>query len=132
MMNEKKCLGCFTIEERLPSLNDVIEQNRRNKFKGAAMKRGIDDVIALYIYKSISKETIHAIDEPVEVYIDWYESNKKRDADNIHSSVKFILDALQKTGIIKNDNRKYVKQIHHQIHDSDKDAVIVMLCRAEE
>ena len=53
------------------------------------------------------------------------EKTKRRDVDNIQSAQKFILDALQHFSIIKNDSRKYVKQIHHTVIDDERDFVIV-------
>ena len=36
------------------------------------------------------------------------ESGDKRDLDNISFAKKFVLDAMQQAGRLKNDNRKYV------------------------
>ncbi len=43
-----------------------------------------------------------------------------------------MLDALQKSGVLPNDNRKWVKQIMHEVVDSDRDGVLVELIEEEE
>lgn len=118
----------FTIQERLPSLNEMINSNRSNKYKGMRIKNELDDAIGMYIQLALSSGTLKPMgDTPCEVYIDWYEKTKRRDVDNIQSSQKFILDALQKCGVLKNDSRKYVKQVHHMVYDADMDYVVVRL-----
>lgn len=117
----------FTIYEKLPSLNEVIDQNRSNRFAGAKLKKDVEEIISVYIRKALKNGELRPITTPCIVKIDWYEKNKRRDADNIQSSQKFILDALVKTGVLPNDNRKYVTQIWHRIYDSDDYKVCVTI-----
>lgn len=116
----------FIIEQKLPSLNEVISANRNNKFGGAKLKRDTEDDIRKYIQIAQLKGDLRPID-CCEVSIKWHERTRKRDADNIQSSQKFILDSLVSMGILKNDNRNHVRQIHHEIIDDDKDYVEVEL-----
>ena len=58
---------------------------------------------------------------------EWHERTKKRDADNIASAKKFILDALVKCGVLEDDSRKYVKGFYDQVIDDKEDFVIVEL-----
>ena len=122
----------FKIETRLPSLNEYIDANRRNRQIGARMKREVEDVIGYYIMAARRRGTIRPIDEPVSIHIEWHEKTKRRDVDNIQSSQKFILDALQKSGIIANDNRKHVQQVYHKIIDDTEDFVEVRVSTAPE
>ena len=117
----------FIINEKLPSLNELINANRHNRFKGAKMKEEIDDIISLYIMQARARGDIEPIDQPCIIFIDWHERTKKRDVDNIQSSQKFILDALQKTGIILNDNQRYVRQIYHEVIQDKSDYVKVRI-----
>ena len=117
----------FKIEQRLPSMNELIAANRQNRYKGAKMKRDTEDIIGQYIRIARLRGTIKPISEPVEVHIEWHERTKKRDCDNIQSTQKFILDALQKQGILINDNRRYVRQIFHKIVDDTADFVEVTI-----
>lgn len=116
----------FVIQQKLPSLNEVIGANRENKYVGASLKRQVQKDICDWIRVALMKNTLQPV-EKCEVDIIWHEKTKRRDADNIQSSVKFILDAMVEMGIIKNDTRKYVPQIHHRIVDDTEDYVEVYL-----
>jgi Holliday junction resolvase RusA-like endonuclease len=118
-------INTFTIKAKLPSLNDVIAKNRTNRYMGAKFKKEIEELIGWEIKQALTKRTLKPVTPPCEIYIEWHESTKKRDADNVQSSVKFILDAMVKNGILHNDSRRYVKQIHHQIVDDNSDFVVV-------
>lgn len=120
-------MNSFTIKAKLPSLNEYTRACRTHRMVGAKFKEEVEEVIGWYIKQAQTAGTLSAIEKPCEIYIDWNEKTKRRDVDNIQSSQKFILDALQKYGILKNDSRKYVKQIHHVVHDADTDFVIVRL-----
>ena len=61
------------------------------------------------------------------VRFEWHEKTKKRDADNIASAKKFILDALVKMGVLQDDSRKYVKGFYDVIVDDKTDFVKVEL-----
>lgn len=122
-----KVMNEFTINRRLPSLNDVIDQNRTNRFKGANFKKDIEEAIGWDIKQALTKGTLKPINEPCVVFIIWHEKTRRRDVDNIQSSQKFILDALVKNKVLPNDNRRYVTQVEHKVVDSDTDKVVVKL-----
>ena len=85
-------LGKVTCEIplRLPSLNEYINECRKNRFAGAKMKSDVEDAIGWYISQ------LPRFESPVEIHFHWIEGNKKRDLDNICFAKKFILDALVK------------------------------------
>lgn len=122
----------FTINAKLPSLNDYIGACRANKYKGATFKRDVEEVIIWAIKQAQAKGTLKPTDKPCKVIFEWYEKSSRRDADNIASSKKFILDALQKSGIIPNDNQKYIKGFTDEIHKSNRDYVVVKLYEYSE
>lgn len=121
----------FTINAKLPSLNEVIDQNRANRYKGAKFKAETEELIGCYIRIARAAGKLHPINVPCEIYIDFHEATKRRDVDNIQSSQKFILDALVKNGVLVNDNRQYVKQTHPNIIDDNSDFVVVRLEECE-
>ena len=124
-------IGCFEIPHKLPSLNDYIAKNRLSKYAGAEFKKQIGKGIKLCIVSAKNRGLINAVDEKVDVLIDFYEPTKRRDVDNVQSSQKFILDSLVETEILKNDNPKHIGQIYHRIfYGSEK--VIVMLYKENE
>lgn len=118
----------FIIKEKLPSLNEVISSNRANRYAGAKLKKDIESIIGW----SIRAAALKPITNPCVIDIEWHEATKRRDVDNIHSSVKFILDALVKNGILKNDSRKYVKQIYHNVIDDKTNYVVVRIKEVTE
>lgn len=120
-------MNSFEIMGKLPSLNEVINANRTNRYVGAELKKNTENMIFIAIKNAVGKGTLNAINRPCIVHIRWHEKTKRRDADNIQSSQKFILDALVKCGILKNDSRKYVRQVYHEIVDDDENRVIVNL-----
>ena len=117
----------FTIDAKLPSLNDVISSNRSNRFMGAKLKREIQDEIGQYIRIAALHGDLAPQEKKCTISITWHEKTMRRDVDNIQSAQKFILDAMVEGGILKDDSRKYVAQIYHHIVDDDRDYVEVYI-----
>jgi Holliday junction resolvase RusA-like endonuclease len=90
------------IPMKLPSLNDYINSCRGNRYAGANMKKEVESDIGWYINQ------LPKFSKPIKVNFTWIEKNKKRDLDNVCFAKKFILDALQKSGKLENDNRRWV------------------------
>ena len=111
----------------MPSLNDVINVNRSNKYQAANYKKDIEELIGWYIRQALANKELMPVKNPCEIYLEFHESTKRRDVDNIQSSQKFILDALVKNGVLKNDSRRYVKQTYPRVVDDSKDFVRVII-----
>lgn len=120
-------MNCLIIDEKLPSMNEYVRCCRSNKYGGAEFKKSIESLIGWYIKKALAEGKLRRVDKPCEICIEWHEKTKRRDVDNIQSAQKFILDALQHFRIIKNDSRRYVRQIYHTVIDDTRDYVIVIL-----
>ena len=90
------------IPMKLPSLNDYVNVCRTNKYKAAKYKADIEHLIGLYLMK------MPKMDNPIRITFTWVESSKRRDLDNVCFAKKFILDAMVKTGKLKDDNRNHV------------------------
>ena len=73
----------FTIHAKLPSLNEVINKDRTNRFAGATYKKNTEKVISRYIAKALETGELKPVSEPCAVRIDWHEKTKRRDVDNI-------------------------------------------------
>ena len=121
----------FVIEGRLPSLNDYTSANRSHWSKGAKFKRNVEADIIWQIRAARNKGTLRPPSRKIVLHIEWHESDQRRDVDNIVSAKKFILDAMQKAGIIPNDNRKWVAGVYDEIIDDTKDFVHVRLQEIE-
>ena len=110
------------IKQRLPSFNDYIKACRTNKYAGAKMKEKIEYDIWIYILQQLKGIKI---EKPVFINFTWVEENGKRDLDNICFAKKFILDALQKASVLKNDNKKFVVGFIDNFEYAKKSKVIV-------
>ena len=122
-----KTTNHFTIDEKLPSLNDVIAKNRANRMMGAKLKKEIQADILTYIRIAVLHGDLVPQEKKCTISITWHEKTMRRDVDNIQSAQKFILDAMVDGGILKDDSRKYVTQIYHQIVDDTRDYVEVYI-----
>lgn len=106
----------FTIQGKLPSLNDYVLANRSYKYAGASMKKRVEKQIQESIFKAISSGEIKKVDKyPVGLNITWYEPTMRRDIDNICFAVKFIQDALVATGVLENDSQRYISELNHTV-----------------
>jgi Holliday junction resolvase RusA-like endonuclease len=115
----------FTIPFRLPSLNEYINKINRNRHAGNRFKQETEDQI-IWILKGLKQR----IQRPVNIKFIWYEQTKRRDKDNVMSAKKFIFDALQKSGILPNDNNKYINSITEEIIYRQGDKVEVEIWEA--
>ena len=128
-MNDQ--INQFTYHGRLPSLNDYQFACRSHWSRGAAMKSQIETDIIWEIKAAKCKGLLHPVSGPVAISFEWHESDQRRDLDNIYSAKKFILDAMQRAGIIPNDNRKTVVGLNDTIIDDTQDFVIVTIQAAD-
>lgn len=88
----------------LPRLNEYTKVSRGNKYASSTLKKETEQLIRYYI----KTQRIQPVLSPVRLFINWYEKDMRRDADNVIFAKKFILDALVAEGVLMNDSRKYV------------------------
>ena len=103
----------FTIDEQLPSLNDYINTLKSPKGQrvGAGFKKRIDDLCISYILPH-KWQLLKITSKPILLHFQWHEKSKRRDLDNVYSAKKYILDAMQKCGVIDNDNYAHIKGLY--------------------
>lgn len=105
----------LTIPGTLPSLNEMINASKRNKYAYVKMK---DTAIRLVVWSAkISK--VQPITEKHDYEITWFCPNMRKDKDNIVAGQKFIWDGLQELGILKNDGWGQIGKVTHD-HQIDK------------
>lgn len=118
----------FVIEGRLDGMNTVIHENRRHRMAGAREKK---------VQQCICAEAIRACGvQPVKIYpvcikINWIEPNARRDPDNIATGKKFIFDALQETGVLRNDSMKEISGITEAFGVDNANPRIVVIIEEE-
>lgn len=113
----------FVIEQKLPTLNEYTLACRGNKYAGAKFKRDVESIIGWYVIKA----KLPKVDRAVIIHFEWHEKTKRRDADNIASAKKFILDTLVSQGVLIDDSRRYVTGFTDTIVDDTKDFVVVSI-----
>lgn len=121
----------FTIPHRLPGLNEYTAANRGNKYAGASLKSSAEALILHSIRQCVVRET-KPLQPPVIVKFTWYEKTKRRDKDNVAFAKKFILDAMQKAGILANDNNAYVAGFADSFVYGDGEGVVVEVIECEK
>lgn len=123
----------FRIDAQLPSLNDYINKLKSPKGKtlGAVFKAQTDALCMDYMLPV--KVAARALcREPVLILFKWNEKSKRRDLDNVYSGKKYILDAMQKCGIIDNDNYTHIKGEYDTVIYGEKDFVTVKIFSLNE
>lgn len=116
----------YIFDYKYPTLNEYINKCRTHWASGAKMKEESDYATVMLLKLQKAKP----IDEyPIDIVVKWHCKDKRKDVDNIHSSIKFILDGMQKAGIIKGDGRKFISQIYQQIIDDGKEYTEVFAYR---
>ena len=115
------------ISMKLPSLNEYVRVCRTNAFMASKFKKDIEDEICWYL------RDCPRFMNPVVVHFLWIENNKRRDLDNVCFAKKFILDAMVKSGVLKDDNRKCVTAFTDTFdHDPKQAKVIVTIEEVRE
>ena len=116
----------ITIPFKLPSLNQYINECRKNRYAGANMKKTVEADVGWYINK------LPKYEKPIRIHFHWVEENKRRDYDNICFAKKFILDSMVKAGKLKNDNRNYVVGFEDSFEYGDESKVILDIKEEKE
>lgn len=92
------------IPGELPDLNTYINAERSNRFVAAKMKKEATEAVA---WHSKMKRN-HGLKAPFFIEFEWHCKNTRKDKDNISFAKKFILDGLQMSGVIPQDDWKTI------------------------
>ena len=111
----------MVIPFRLPGCNEFLDANRTGYQIAAKLKRETEASIIPFLRK------LPKFENAITVEFHWIEENKRRDFDNIAFAKKFIFDALQKAGKIKNDSWRYVKSFSDHFEVGEQSKVILII-----
>lgn len=111
----------------LPCMNDLINANRLNKYAGAGVKKKTQRQIVLILRPQVQGRKFT---EKVNISIEYYEKDMRRDEDNVMSAAKFILDAMQDIKLIPNDSRKYVHLTQEVFTDRENPRIEIEVSKA--
>lgn len=111
-----------------PTLNEYIKAINSNRFVGNSMKHTYTDVAYAH---GVSKPSYRGkIKKPAVVAFEWHYTGR-HDLDNIAFAKKFILDGLQKAGVIANDNQKCIVGFQDKFIKDSTDYVNVTIKEVE-
>ena len=122
----------FRYDGRLPCMNDIINVARTNRYGSAKLKKSTQEQLEWVMKATLAREKRLGMQFPdhVIVEVQFYEDygrNHRRDDDNvIGGGCKFILDAMQEIGLIKNDSPKYCHLKAERFTDFDGDPYILV------
>lgn len=106
----------FTIQGKLPTINEYISDCRRNPHLGAKMKRECEEMT---MWSMNGIKNLHF--NKVILHYRFFEPNQKRDKDNVFAfATKVVQDAMQELGMIDNDGWKNIENFTHDFF-VDKD-----------
>lgn len=106
----------ITIDYKFDNWNDTIKKSRTNYAYANKAKQKEMDVVRYYLL-NVPKITKY----PVKMIFKWHIKSIISDLDN--KSVKSILDQMQHSGILENDNIKYIREITYVAIPDNKDYV---------
>jgi len=96
-------MSVIFIPDTLTSCNEYISAERTNKYLAAKIKKIETERVRWACFGVPPVE-----DYPVHIAFMWLCPNKRLDPDNIAFARKFILDGLQKAGVLKDDSWNYI------------------------
>ena len=99
----------FIIPGELPALNEIINMAKQ-KWSYKDLKKAETDRVAWELTRQGAKH-LQQFTKPIAVTITWYCPNRRKDKDNILAGCKFIFDAMQSVGLIKNDGWNEIARI---------------------
>lgn len=114
------------IAMKLPSLNTYINECRKNRYAAAKFKADLERDISVFL------APLPHFSSPIKIHFHWIEKNKKRDLDNLCAAKKFILDAMVKQGVLKDDNRNCVTGFRDTFEYGKETKVVIEIEEEEE
>jgi len=125
----------FKIPHRLSRLNEYIKTERGGKEKGNIYYSGRykankikqdETTLCSYYIPNIK------IDYPIKITYTWTIKIMSNDLGNVAFGQKFIEDAMQHKGLIRNDNLTVIKEFTHKFIKGDNEGVEVEIKKWEE
>jgi Holliday junction resolvase RusA-like endonuclease len=116
------------IKGRLPGLNEIIAMSKKGKRGYQPYQTAKKEITEMILWECKAQMIMPcAIRSTVNVKIEWHCKNKRRDKDNVMVGQKFILDALQHAGIIRNDGWKEIGKIEHTFLIKPEEQIIITM-----
>lgn len=111
------------IKEKLPSFNEYNNTSRHNPYAANKLKQQTQALITCHINNAGLKPCNGIVD----IDFVWQEKDRRRDPDNIYSAKKFILDALVKSKVLKDDGQRFVGNFTDTLVKGENYGVMVLI-----
>ena len=95
----------------IPTANQYIAAERTHRQRAAAIKRNTETALVAECRKQRARPVA---DYPVHLNYLWLRRDKRTDKSNVIFGQKFVEDALQTAGVLRNDGWKEIDSIVHE------------------
>jgi hypothetical protein len=104
----------FFVPGPLPGMNEIVGAAKSGRGKGNAYSRQ-KALWTSVVARHARSRRIGPFATPVFVTCVWHEATARRDPDNVHAGVKFVLDGLVQSGALKGDGRSCIAGVAHSV-----------------
>ncbi len=104
----------FFVSGPLPGMNEIVAAAKSGRGKGNAYSRQKALWTSLVAHAARKAKLGHYA-APVSIHCLWREGSARRDPDNIHAGVKFVLDGLVEAGVVSGDGRRHIAAVMHDV-----------------
>jgi Holliday junction resolvase RusA-like endonuclease len=120
----KEYIQRVKIDLKLDNLNDIIKHSRANGKYANRCKQKEMELVSYYINKLKPIKSY-----PITLNCEWHIKTITSDLDN--KVLKSVLDQMQKSGIIENDNIKHINEINNKAVKDSRDYLILEIIERE-
>ena len=125
-MSLKRRVALHTV---IPTANEMINIERRNKYLAAKLKATTERDLIREMIAFFTTTKHEETQYPVHMTYTWHRKNRRTDPSNVAWGTKYIEDALQRAGVLRNDGPREIASITHQyVYDADENYVEVEWC----
>ena len=103
----------FTFHTKMPTLNEYVLMERGNRHAAAKSKKTVEAGLVAEMLQQRPRGIRWPLSDVSLSYV-WIRKDKRTDKSNIMFCQKFVEDALQGAGILKNDGWNNIQDIFHQ------------------
>ncbi len=125
-MSLKRRVALHTV---IPTANEMINIERRNKYLAAKLKATTERDLIREMIAHFTTTKHEETQYPVHMTYTWHRKNKRTDPSNVAWGTKYVEDALQRAGVLRNDGPREIASITHQyVYGADENYVEVEWC----
>jgi hypothetical protein len=107
----------------------MINIERRNKYLAAKLKATTERDLIREMIAHFTTTKHEETQYPVHMTYTWHRKNKRTDPSNVAWGTKYVEDALQRAGVLRNDGPREIASITHQyVYGADENYVEVEWC----